>query len=47
MTSFWDNFPDKRLFFGGIAIAAILGGFLIFSRLKSLNQVVKEKTGSV
>ena len=47
MTSFWDNFPDKRLFFGGIAIAAILGGFLIFSRLKSLDQVVKEKTGSV
>lgn len=46
MASFWDSFPDKRLFFGIIAIAAILGGLLIFSRLKGLNQVVKEKTGS-
>ena len=47
MTSYWDSFPDKRWFFGGIAVAAVLGGFLIFSRLKSLNKVVKEKTGSV
>ncbi|MBX3258007.1 MAG: peptide MFS transporter [Chitinophagaceae bacterium] len=46
MASFWDSFPDKRLFFGIISLAAVLGGLLIFSRLKSLNQVVKEKTGS-
>lgn len=47
MASFWDSFPDKKVFFGAIALAAVLGGLLIFSRLKSLNQVVKEKTGSV
>ncbi|MBX2921724.1 MAG: peptide MFS transporter [Chitinophagaceae bacterium] len=46
MASFWDSFPDKKVFFGIIALAAVLGGLLIFSRLKSLNQVVKEKTGS-
>ncbi|HEX7903282.1 MAG TPA: peptide MFS transporter [Chitinophagaceae bacterium] len=47
MASFWDKIPDKKLFFGIITIAAILGGILIFSRIKSLNQVVKDKTGSV
>lgn len=47
MASFWDSFPDKKVFFGAIALAAVLGGLLIFSRLKSLNAVVKEKTGSV
>jgi len=46
MASFWDSFPDKRVFFGIIAIAAVLGGLLIFSRIKSLDAVVKEKTGS-
>jgi len=45
MASFWDQMPDKRLFFGVIAGAAILGGLLIFSKVKSLNQIVKEKTG--
>lgn len=47
MASFWDKIPDKRLFFGIITIAAILGGILIFSRIRSLNQVVKDKTGSI
>ena len=47
MASFWDKIPDKKLFFGIITIAAILGGLLIFSRIKSLNKVVKDKTGSV
>lgn len=47
MASFWDSFPDKRLFFGIIAVAAVLGGLLIFSKLRSLDAVVKEKTGSV
>ena len=46
MAGFWDEIPDKRIFFGIIAIAAVLGGLLIFSRVKSLNQIVKEKTGS-
>ncbi|TMI72939.1 MAG: peptide MFS transporter [Bacteroidetes bacterium] len=46
MASFWDKIPDKRIFFGIITIAAILGGLLIFSKVKSLNQIVKDKTGS-
>jgi len=47
MASFWDKIPDKKIFFGIIAVAAFLGGLLIFSRIKSLNQIVKEKTGSI
>jgi proton-dependent oligopeptide transporter, POT family len=47
MASFWDKIPDKKIFFGIITVAAILGGLWIFSKIKSLNQVVKEKTGSV
>jgi proton-dependent oligopeptide transporter, POT family len=47
MASFWDKIPDKKIFFGIITIAAILGGIWIFSKIKSLNQIVKEKTGSV
>lgn len=46
MASFWDKFPDKKVFFGIITIAAILGGLLIFSKIKSLNQIVRDKTGS-
>ena len=46
MASFWDKMPDKRIFFGIIAVAAILGGLLIFSKVKSLNQIVRDKTGS-
>ncbi len=46
MASFWDKMPDKKLFFGIITIAAILGGLLIFSKLKSLDKIVKDKTGS-
>lgn len=45
MASFWDKMPDKRIFFGIIAVAAIVGGLLIFSKIKSLNQTVKDKTG--
>ena len=47
MASFWDKIPDKKIFFGTIAIAAFLGGLLIFSRVKTLNQIVKDKTGSI
>ena len=46
MASYWDKIPDKKIFFGIIAIAAILGGLLIFSKVKSLDQIVKDKTGS-
>lgn len=46
MTSFWDNFTDKKMFFMILVVAAFIGGILIYSRLKSLNQIVREKTGS-
>ena len=46
MTSFWDDFTDKKIFFLILVIAAFIGGILIFSRLKFLDNVVKEKTGS-
>lgn len=46
MASFWDKIPDKKLFFGIITIAAIVGGLLIFAKVKSLNQIVRDKTGS-
>lgn len=46
MTSFWDDFTDKKIFFLILVIAAFIGGILIFTRLKSLNQIVKDKTGS-
>ncbi len=45
MASFWDKIPDKRIFFGIIAVAAFLGGLLIFAKVKSLNKIVKDKTG--
>jgi proton-dependent oligopeptide transporter, POT family len=46
MASSWDSMHDKRIFFGIIAVAAIIGGLLIFSRVKKLDQIVKDKTGS-
>ena len=46
MTSFWDNFTDKKMFFLILVIAAFIGGILIYSRIRSLNQIVKDKTGS-
>jgi len=46
MASSWDSIPDKKIFFGIIAVAAILGGLLIFSRVKSLDEIVRRKTGS-
>lgn len=46
MATFWDQMPDKKIFFGIIAIAAILGGLLIFSRIKTLDKIVRDKTGS-
>ena len=46
MTSFWDDFTDKKMFFLILVIAAFIGGILIYSRLRSLNQILKDKTGS-
>lgn len=46
MTSFWDDFTDKKIFFLILVIAAFIGGILIFARIKSLNQILKDKTGS-
>jgi len=46
MTSFWDDFTDKKMFFLILVIAAFIGGILIYSRIKSLNQIVRDKTGS-
>ncbi|MCP9750510.1 peptide MFS transporter [Ferruginibacter sp. HRS2-29] len=46
MTSFWDDFTDKKIFFLILVVAAFIGGILIYSRLKSLNQIVKDKTGA-
>ncbi|HET6254098.1 MAG TPA: peptide MFS transporter [Puia sp.] len=46
MTSSWDKFPDKRIYFFIWFVAGILGSALIFSRIKWLNRVVREKTGS-
>lgn len=46
MATFWDKMPDKRIFFGIIAVAAFLGGILIFMKVKSLDKIVKDKTGT-
>jgi POT family proton-dependent oligopeptide transporter len=46
MTSFWDDFTDKKMFFLILVVGAFVAGILIYSRIKSLNQIVKDKTGS-
>lgn len=46
MTGFWDDFTDKKIFFLILVVAAFIGGILIYARLKTLNAIVKEKTGS-
>jgi proton-dependent oligopeptide transporter, POT family len=46
MTSFWDDFTDKKIFFLILVAAAFVGGVLIYSRIKSLNQIVRDKTGA-
>lgn len=46
MTTFWTDFTDKKMFFLILVIAAFVGGVWIFSRIKSLNEIVREKTGS-
>ena len=46
MTSFWNDFTDKKMFFLILVAAAFIGGILIYSRIKSLNKILKDKTGS-
>jgi len=46
MTGFWDDFTDKKMFFLILVVAAFIGGILIYARIKSLNEIVREKTGS-
>ncbi len=46
MTSFWDDFTDKKIFFLILVVGAFIAGTMIFARLKSLNSIVKEKTGT-
>jgi len=46
MTSFWDDFTDKKIFFLILVAGGFIGGILIYSRIKSLNQIVKDKTGA-
>ena len=45
MASSWDKFPDKRVYFLVYFVAGVLGSALLFSRIRSLNRVVKAKTG--
>jgi POT family proton-dependent oligopeptide transporter len=45
MTSSWDKFPDKRVYFIIWFVAAVIGGVLIYSRVGSLNQIMRNKTG--
>ena len=45
MTSSWDKFTDKKVFFIIWFVAGTIGSVLIFSRIKSLNRIVREKTG--
>jgi POT family proton-dependent oligopeptide transporter len=42
MTSSWDKFPDKRVYFAIWFIAATIGGILIYSRIGSLNRTLNE-----
>jgi POT family proton-dependent oligopeptide transporter len=46
MAGFWDDFTDKKIFFLILVVAAFLGGILIYTRIKSLNKIVRDKTGS-
>jgi POT family proton-dependent oligopeptide transporter len=45
MTSSWDRFPDKRVYFLIWFVGGVIGSALIFARIKTLNRIVREKTG--
>lgn len=46
MASSWDDVSDKKIFFMILVIAAFIGGIWIYARIKALNNIVREKTGS-
>jgi proton-dependent oligopeptide transporter, POT family len=46
MTGFWDDFHDKKIFFLILVVAAFIGGVLIYAKIKSLDRIVKDRTGS-
>jgi POT family proton-dependent oligopeptide transporter len=46
MTGFWNDFTDKKMFFLILVVAAFIGGVLIYAKIKSLNQIVRDRTGS-
>jgi proton-dependent oligopeptide transporter, POT family len=43
MTSSWDRFPDKRIYFFIWFVAGVIGSALIFSRIGWLNRVVRDE----
>jgi POT family proton-dependent oligopeptide transporter len=45
MTSSWDKFPDKRVYFLIWFVGGVIGSALIFARVKNLSRIVREKTG--
>jgi len=45
MASSWGSFPDKRIYFIIWFIAGLIGSVFIFSRIRWLNRIVREKTG--
>ena len=46
LASYWDAFTDKSIFFLLLTVAAFIGGIFIFLRIKSLDAIVKARTGS-
>jgi POT family proton-dependent oligopeptide transporter len=43
MTSSWGKFPDKRIYFLIWFVAAVIGGLLIFSRIRPLNAILRKE----
>lgn len=46
MATFWDKFPDKKNYFMILFIAAMIAAVILFSMVKWLRAVVREKTGT-
>ncbi|MBX7108453.1 MAG: peptide MFS transporter [Chitinophagales bacterium] len=45
MATFWDKFPDKKDYFLILFVAAMIAAVILFSMVKWLREVVREKTG--
>lgn len=46
MATFWDQFPDKKDYFLILFVSAMAAAVILFSMVKWLRSVVREKTGS-